>query len=524
MSDPSALQIPLNQALTSDMLLGLKPSAPKSRSYRINIAPINKNTFTPLDQIVFELPSGRRGTWLDQSQSYLKFSVQFASTAAVSSAGVVTNNFNTGNTGIYLENSAYSFFQRLDIYHASNLLESINEYGQLANFLIDTSLTQSDKAGLSTLIGCNGVHNMVTSVNVGAPTANSALNGNITVLQMPGDRSGQSVTSVTIASGISTAIPYTFSLPLLSGVIGVNASKMLPVGKLSSPLRVELYLSSNDDAIYYGTSAAGAQWQIVNVEFCACYVELNDDNLDLQLAPDQSEYISTTTYRQSSSNLPAATSGEYTVLLPFRAASINSLYARFRSFASAEQGVNASAAYRKSSSINPNFSSVYFRVGSSIYPNKPIYLINGSIVGSGSEAYAELLKSFHALSSSIGNSALPYSSYNVAATAGLGWARNFIPIAKNQTTPAAAANAYGIATVDTHANAFAIGLELQSFSNRNDTILSGISTLNTQIYFTATIASGLLAGGTGTYNYTCDYFAGMDMILVLQNGVLSAKF
>jgi hypothetical protein len=203
MSDPTSLQIPLNQALTSDMLLGLKPSAPKSRSYRINIAPINKNVFTPLDQIVFELPTGRRGTWLDQSQSYLKFSVQFASTAAVSSAGVVTNNFNTGNTGIYLENSAYSFFQRLDIYHASNLLESINEYGQLANFLIDTSLTQSDKAGLSTLIGCNGVHNMVTSVNVGAPTANSALNGNITVLQMPGDRSGQSVTSVTISSGIS---------------------------------------------------------------------------------------------------------------------------------------------------------------------------------------------------------------------------------------------------------------------------------------------------------------------------------
>jgi hypothetical protein len=524
MSDPSALQIPLNQALTSDMLLGLKPSAPKSRSYRINIAPINKNVFTPLDQIVFELPTGRRGSWLDQSQSYLKFSVQFASTSVALSTGGVTNNFNTGNNGIYLDNTAYSFFQRLDIYHASNLLESINEYGQLANFLIDTSLTQSDKAGLSTLIGCNGVHNMVTSVNVGPPTQNSALNGNITVLQSPGDRSGQSVTSVSIASGISTAIPYTYSLPLLSGVIGCNASKMIPVGKLNSPIRVELYLSSLDDAVYYGAKGAGCQWQIINVEFCACYVELQDDNLDLQLAPDQSEYISTTTYRQSSSNLPAATSGEYTVLLPFRAASINSLYARFRNFASATQGSDNSAAYRKSSSINPNFSNVYFRVGSSIYPNKPIYLINGSIVGTGAEAYAELLKSFHALSSSIGNSALPFSSYNVCASPQQGWVQNFVPIDKRMTTPAAGANVYGVATVDTHANAFALGLELQSFSNRNDTILSGISTLNTQIYFTATIVSGATSGGTNSYNYTCDYFAQMDMILVLQNGVLSAKF
>ena len=63
MSDPSAIQLPVNQALTSDMLLGLKPSAPKSRSYRISVAPLNKNIFQPGDQMIFELPTGRRGTW-----------------------------------------------------------------------------------------------------------------------------------------------------------------------------------------------------------------------------------------------------------------------------------------------------------------------------------------------------------------------------------------------------------------------------------------------------------------------------
>ena len=40
MSDPSQLHVPIHTALTSDMMLGLKPSAPKSRSYRISIAPI----------------------------------------------------------------------------------------------------------------------------------------------------------------------------------------------------------------------------------------------------------------------------------------------------------------------------------------------------------------------------------------------------------------------------------------------------------------------------------------------------
>ena len=493
MSDPTAMNIPISQALTSDMLLGLKPSAPKSRSYRISIAPVNKSIFTPLDQVIFELPTSRRGTWLDQSQSYLKFSVQFSANA----------NTTVGGTGIYLDNSAYSFLQRCDIYHGSNLLETVNEYGQLSNFLIDTSLTQSDKAGLSPLIGTNYSQSVITTTNAGVFVASTIIPSVTT--QVPGDRSGQSCAANT---DINAAIPYTFSLPLLSGIVGVNASKMLPVGKMTSPLRVELYLAAKDDAIYYGTAGLGANWQIINVEFCACYVEIQDDDLDVSLAPGEPQYISTTTYRHASTMMPAATGGEFTTLLPFRAASITGLYARFRNQVSAVQGANATAAYRKSCSINPNLSYYYFRVGSSIYPNKPVYLVNGSIVGSGGEGYAELLKSFHALSSTRGNAALLYSNYNVAQEATQGFAAAFGPAGKNT------------ATVDTHANAFAIGLECQSFSNRNDTILSGISTLNSQIYFTG----GIISGKTAGVACTIDFFSQMDMVLVLQDGILSAKF
>jgi hypothetical protein len=67
---------------------------------------------------------------------------------------------------------------------------------------------------------------------------------------------------------------------------------------------------------------------------------------------------------------------------------------------------------------------------SSLYPNKPIYFSNGSLVGSGAEGYAELLKSFHALSSSIGNSVIPYQSYNVAATASQGYNLCYVPGSK----------------------------------------------------------------------------------------------
>jgi hypothetical protein len=321
------------------------------------------------------------------------------------------------------------------------------------------------------------------------------------------------MSSVITTSDINTSVPYTFCLPLLSGVIGVNASKMIPVGELYNPIRAEFYLAANDDAIYYGTAAAGAVWQIVNAELVVCYVEIQDDLYNTN--PEETQYISTTTYKHASTTLTKNQGGEFTTLLPFRAASITGLYGRFRPYGNAVQGVNASAAYRKGASICPMMSSYYYRIGSAIYPNKPIYITNGNLVGTASESYAELLKSFHQLSSSIGNSSITHYQYNVQPSATQGMNQCYGPAKNSQN-------------VGTSNNAFAIGLECQSMSNRNDLILSGISTLNSQIYFTGIIASGKYSSGTADgltgFDYVFDNWAQMDMILVIQGGVMSAKY
>jgi hypothetical protein len=526
MTDPSGMQIPLNKSLTSDMMLGLKPTAPKSRSYRLSLPAMNKSVFTANDQIVFEIPTGRKGTWLDQTQSYLKFGVQCTTGTACS----------PGGSGVYIENTAYSFFQRQDIYHSSNLLESQNEVGQLANFLIDHSLSASQKAGLSTMIGSNphytyssantipsisqtqvtagiGANTLTYTYNPysyvsGTPLAGGGATSGVFLTQSPGDRSGLSIaTNQTFA----TSPVYNFTLPIISGVVGVNASKMLPLGKLGSPIRIELYTSANDDAIYYGSTGTGAIWQLVNVELELCYVEIDEDGFD----PHQEiDYISTQSYRQTSATLPAAYGSEWTTLLPFRMYSLTALYARFRNQASAVQGVSGTAAYRKSSSINPNFSSYYARVGAAVYPNKPVYLINGLLSGSGAEAYAELLKSFHSLASITGDPAIRANEYNVAASAYANgqWNLAYIPSSKT------------LGNIDTFSNAFSIGMEFQTFSNKSDVICSGISTNNTQMFFTGVIASGLTAGGTNSYNYTVDFFAQYDMILVIEGGIMRAVF
>ena len=103
-----------------------------------------------------------------------------------------------------------------------------------------------------------------------------------------------------IAGGLGAALPQTFCLPLMSGIVGVNASKMIPVGSLRAPISLQIYTAANDDAIFYGVLGVGATWQIINVEFVATYVEILDDNFAQHFDPTIPQYISTKSWRESS--------------------------------------------------------------------------------------------------------------------------------------------------------------------------------------------------------------------------------
>ena len=496
MSDNSGLNIGVSQALTGDMMLGLKPSAPRSRAYRVSVAPNNKQIFGSTDTIYIDIPTSRPNTWYDPSQSYLKFSVQCSATAA---CAVID--------GIYVDNTAYSFFSRLDVYNGSNLLETISQYGALCNTILDATLTESDKAGLSCMIGSNP---LTTCINPNAAAYAAGTATQTKTVQTPGDRSGLMLSAVVNTAALSTAIPFTFCLPLMSGVVGVNASKMIPVGNLRAPISLQIYTAANDDAVMYGLAGVGCVWQIVNVEFIATYVEILDDAFGQHFDNSIPQYISTKSWRESSFTIPAGTSGEITSLLSFRMASITNILGRFRNKATTVQGVTNTAGYRLSSSINPSMAYYYFKVGSQIYPNKPVYLYNSNLVGNGSEAFAELLKSFHSLDTLHGNSAISFPQYNTIAVAAGSWAVPYAPSLKS------------IGSLDTSNNAFCVGQEFESFCHKSDTILSGLSTLNTNLFFTFGVIPG--ANGTGASNITAEFYAQYDLILVLQDGYISAKY
>ena len=256
-------------------------------------------------------------------------------------------------------------------------------------------------------------------------------------------------------------------------------------------------------------AGVGCLWQIVNVEFIATFVEIQDDNFGQHIDPSIPQYISTRSWRESSFSIPNNTSSENTALLSFRMASITNILGRFRNQAGAIQGATNTASYRLSSSINPNIGYYYFKLGSQIIPNKQIQLYNnGTLVGSGAEAFAELQKSFHALDTMHGNSAVTCAQYNViSANAQANWAVAYGPGLKS----------HGV--VDTSNNAFCIGQEFESFVHKSDTILSGISSLNTNLFFTYGIIAGAVSPAI-----VAEFYCQFDMILAIQDGYLTARY
>jgi hypothetical protein len=129
-------------ALPSEMNYSLPPSLPSAKNFEIRVQPVNQQSFTKGNVIQFDIPCGRAGQFLDCSTSYIRYK------------GVYTHAGTNGTDYSYLLGSAYSPFIRQEVYgNNSVLLESINEVGVCASMLLNISLYDADKKGLSPAMG-----------------------------------------------------------------------------------------------------------------------------------------------------------------------------------------------------------------------------------------------------------------------------------------------------------------------------------------------------------------------------------
>ena len=468
MTDASSLMIPNQTAVSTDCMYNLKPSSMRAKSYRASIPSSNKAVFGPSDQIIAYIPGGRRCTYLDPMQSYMRVTVQNNDTTA-------GNYFNFDNTGA-------SLISRYNSFYSGNSIDSIIQYNALFSYIVDAQLNQSEKFGLSNIYGTS---------------SSTALTNSRAGLQV---FNGQRVT---------------LCLPLL-GAFGLGAEKLIPIGALFDDIRLEISTSTFQEAVVWAIAPTNLinPYTIIDFQLELQIIELSDEgqNMVESITPfSRPVYLHANSWKHYSGSIPQGTSGVFSSLIPARFASMKSLVVLPRRATE----VTSALAYSTSSRINPCIASYWFRVGAYVVPQRPIQLYSTSNTGGNGDGFCQLQKCFHGMNRPEMCTGIPYYQYNVVdlttADATIG--------GMTATGQTVIANTGALSCQ----NAFAIGQDFECFANKTDLLLSGMNTLTSQIFFEANVGWGI-ASQAPTVAFTLDYYANYDLILVLDNGILTAKF
>ena len=338
------------QGLPSSLKFDLPPSmSESSRSYSVNVAPdgitvvngpVDAISFTAnaavqkpftSQMVSFTIPSGMSDSvFLDPVKTTLSFTLLYTiSTAASVTAGVCK-----------LLSSAASFIDQLVLISNSTPIETINNYGLLQNFMLQNTVNMSERNG--------GI-----SIAMGADSL--------------------------AASGIDLAITgtatyrYNFCIPLMS-VIGVNTdTKLFPIGSVNN-LQLQLTTAALTPIIAYSTGVA------TNIALSA--ISLSEFRLNMQYVDvgeaaaqmlrstlqDGKWYLKSTTYTNSSVNIPTGSAGSQQLLLQIRNSSVKSCIHQFgaSNAVTAQSLVTPNGYY---DAVNPGLSQRQLQVGGAFYPN-----------------------------------------------------------------------------------------------------------------------------------------------------------
>jgi hypothetical protein len=331
-------------SLSDSLVFNPKPSAVTSSRLRSNFPCYNSATATPGSTSMINIACGRRGQYLSCKQSFLKFQLN--------------NLSSTVGDKIAVDYSASSLIQRIDVYHASTLLESISEYGALYTLMQDMQgYLEAQRYAGNILEGIDGA-----TARVGA--------------DIPG------------GSARSPATSLTFCIPLLLGTLGCLQSKYLPLGAMSAgDLRLEVTWANANDGVH-GTNANSHNWNISNIEYVAEIVEINSEAQGMIEQANSAGYtLSYDSFFNHANSIENGSSG-VTMLIPCKYQSLKTLFTIFRK----QSNVGLNTAKVVSERVNPiGTGSLYYSIAGHNVPATP--------VRSSAEAYAELCKSMHSFSS-----------------------------------------------------------------------------------------------------------------------------
>jgi len=439
-------------------------SAP-ARRYLTQIQPQGgTGTYNPGDTITINIPT-RANTALIPSESYLRGNFNLIASGA--------------STSSCLESCGWhQFIQRIRVFHGSNLLEDIDNYGQLAKILYDYQAPEDAVKGRFAITsGTNEEYSVATG---GAIGANTLLNS----------RSVNRGRALGVLAAATTSFPFAMNLVSLVGAL--SGDKYLPLWEMTAaPLRVEIVLQSSLIRAMMVEGGTGLNFTATGINYCGEFLELPDSAISAiksgSSSPMQMVLPSYRSYTNSAS-LPAGTQTQVSFPVPAKFSSLKNIFVATRSTAgTAAQYPSSHCAFGVGSANSIGYQ---FRVGSEVLPSTaPVAL---------PEIYSEAVKCFGSLADlqvqpSIDNTAFALNLPNTVA---------------------------GLIEASTEdSGSFLIGIDMEVYQNADKTsIFSGTNTNTSDIfaiinYFTASATTVLQTA-----------FAAYDQVLVYENGVCYARY
>jgi hypothetical protein len=486
------------------------------RTYRVSIPSSNGTTFTAGQTMIFNIVCNKRNSFIDPAGSYIRYTVKSNNSAtgvtvtnaafapviqagtanATSTSASLANLPSAYSAGLFLDHNAYAPFNTTTLYSGSNMLEYINNCNILYSYILDTNFSYANALSNSLNYGMYFAENSPLDIRKGTLLSNI----------IP-------TTALATASASGTALiqeQNTFSLPLLSGILGMGSSgKLIPAYKIQDILRLEILLETQANAfVQLGTTTGSFSYSIINAELELQYIELEQEGMNLveSTTPAGSPtFIVGTSWRHYTQTIPSGSSGIFSCLVPSKLASLKNLIILPRP-ASVTSTANAPTAYTLSSRVNPNWDYVVLKVSGTQVPQKPIYLQNANSTGGYSESLIEIFKTVGSLIGTDKAGLLFTNNYNVCAVDGQ--LAGTIP----------ATGVFPLRTgLDSYKNAFAVAVDMELY-NSKDTSIQGLNCLGESMYFEANI------GTQTTEQYTIDFFSCFDNLFIIdQSGYVSSR-
>lgn len=263
--------------------VGAKPSSLPNGTSCIStvVVPSNGSSFGATDIIQLDLPS--RGYIVPESM-YIRYKI------------VTTGH--AGATSIR-GTPVYTPFQKLETLIGSQVVESINNYGQLCNMIVNLKMNNSSKNGMAASLGY--------ADNATAASVN--------------------LTNINCNGRLLAATPDTSFLAGPLGCIISNADKLVPL-KFMPACRIQLTIDSLAN-IYYAATTTPTSLAITNFELCFDLVDFPAE-VDAAVASmadaNGKLFIKSQSYLSSGQSLPQNSVGTLEFIYNMRLASIKSLF------------------------------------------------------------------------------------------------------------------------------------------------------------------------------------------------------